>query len=501
MHGIMRYRGLIFFSASISILLSIWAALKAVVINPDAICYLQSAEGIPMGLHFVTHLCGQAKWPFYSALIYFFENFTKISMQNSAHFLNGCFSLISVVSFILITYCLNGTKRVLWLAAFVILLAHEFNSLRECIVRDHGFWAFYLLSILFLLLFFRENLWRYALAWSVSLLIATLFRIEGVIFLLFVPMATFFNSAKRISSFFKLHTLSLLLFFCLMVWLFLHPDKGVGELGRLGEVKNQFLVGFAEVAKQFSSKAEILNQQIFTPLSLKDSEIILGLIFIFWYLQSVISNISFIYAGLVVYAWIRKLLKDNQASLVLWSYIIVNVIVTGTFLVEHMFLAKRYLLALSLTLMVWIPLALDDFCKQYSRRKLPLLASIVLIIVFAVGGIFDFGYSKKYIRDAGEWLEFNLPQNATLYSNDNLVMYYSKRFGYDIFTKNIEFSQQNMLAADTMKQYDYLALRLNKNSSLDQPEFKNLGTPVQIFSNKRGDKVVIFKTNSERRML
>ena len=81
----------------------------------------------------------------------------------------------------------------MWFALGVILLSHQFNSVRQYIVRDHGFWAFYLVSLYFLLKYVEDVSWKNALAWSASLLMATLFRIEGAIFLLTLPCCVLFS--------------------------------------------------------------------------------------------------------------------------------------------------------------------------------------------------------------------------------------------------------------------------------------------------------------------
>src|SRR6185312_11171405 len=198
------------FAVLFSILLSGWAAIKTSVINPDAICYLYSAAAMSKGLVVATHLCAQAKWPFYSMLIFGLSRITDFSYLVAAYLLDGFFSLISVVTFIAIVSQLTLRTRVVALSAVVILLAHEFNSLRVEIVRDHGFWAFYLLSLFFLLQYFNaanitrrqktRNQWCYALLWSVSLVIAALFRIEGVVFLLLLPLLVFFEKKTKITT-------------------------------------------------------------------------------------------------------------------------------------------------------------------------------------------------------------------------------------------------------------------------------------------------------------
>src|SRR5579862_6023642 len=102
----------------LSIALSTWINLRETVINPDAICYVMAAQAYAkLHLNEVMHYCPQSKWPFYSIL------------------LDGLFTLISVVMFVKIIKALGGSSRVMWFALAVILLSHEFNSVRQYIVR------------------------------------------------------------------------------------------------------------------------------------------------------------------------------------------------------------------------------------------------------------------------------------------------------------------------------------------------------------------------------
>jgi len=195
-----RREGFIYVTAAVaSILLSLWIACRESVINPDAICYLLSAQAVgSTGIRGAMNLCGQASWPFYSALIYGFARISQFSYTASAYLLDGIFSCISVTAFILIVKELGATRRVMWLAALVILCSHEFISTREYIVRDHGFWAFYLVSLFFMLRYAQRPKWITALAWSASLLTATLFRIEGAFFLLALPFVSWFVSSNSL---------------------------------------------------------------------------------------------------------------------------------------------------------------------------------------------------------------------------------------------------------------------------------------------------------------
>src|SRR3990167_11313762 len=115
MHGVSQSRffhatnvwQIYFFASVCSILLSAWAAFKTDVINPDAICYLQSAQTLSQGLSSAIHVCGQAQWPFYSVLIFGIAHLTHFSYLAAAYSLDAFFSLISIIAFIAIVRLLT----------------------------------------------------------------------------------------------------------------------------------------------------------------------------------------------------------------------------------------------------------------------------------------------------------------------------------------------------------------------------------------------------------
>lgn len=499
-----------FFAAFASLLLSFWISYRETVINPDAVCYLLSAQSIgEVGIKGAMQLCGQAHWPFYSVLIYGFVRLTQLSYPISAYVLDGFFSLLSVLFFIQIVKELGGSLRIMWLSAIVILLSHEFNSVREYIIRDHGFWAFYLGSLLFLLRYFRSPSLKTGLAWSVSIMLATLFRIEGVIFLFALPLLSWFylrfSFWQRAKCFITLNLPTLIIGLMMGSWVLLHPHESLDKLGRLADLPNQLQHGFLIINERIQTTKAGLAQHVLTTDSARDAGVVLLVLLISWYIVSVISNLSWAYGLLVIYAWLRKINPFTSAAmLVLMGYLIVNVAVTFGFLAEYFFLSKRYLIALSLVLMLWVPFALDNLLLQWSnlRHRIFLIFVAFFIFLTSLGGIIDFGYSKTYIHDAGNWLAANVPANASLYVNDYQLMYYSQHFGRSIFAKNVDNMYANVIAHGHWKQYDYLALRLSKREKGAMAEVlaEINRVPLQVFKNKRGDQVVIYKVSIQEKV-
>jgi hypothetical protein len=201
----------------------------------------------------------------------------------------------------------------------------------------------------------------------------------------------------------------------------------------------------------------------------------------------------------VIYAWITKAVKfSRSAFLVVVGYFLVNLIVTFGFFAENHFLAKRYLIAFSLVLMLWVPFALEKlFGSQETKQRLTAFVAAFFIFISALGGIFHFGHSKNHIRQAGDWLAANVPLNATLYSNDYQVMYYSQHFGNEIFHKLSEYNDVNVIAHGRWKQYDYLALLMNKDDRTKWVMQEIRLMPMQVFVSANGEHVYIYKISHQ----
>jgi hypothetical protein len=487
-----------------SILLSVGIGYRESIINPDGICYLLSAQLIgTIPLKEVMHFCPQAQWPLYSMLIYGFAQISHLTFPVAASVLNSGFSLLSVLAFILIIKELGGTRQVLWLAALVILCDYQFNVLRDNIIRDHGFWGFYLSSIYFALKYFRDPKWITALAWNASLLIATLFRIEGAIFLLAVPFLSWFcweyNLKERATAFFRLNFLTLVICLPIAAWLLSHPQGTINKLGRVSEIVNQIQHGLFMLMDRYYTTKQALIHHVLPPDSTSDAGVILFAVWLTWYVFNVVVTLSLSYAVLLVYAWKSHVPSFSlRSSRIIWGYLAINFIITLAFLAEHLFVSKRYLVALTLVLMLWVPFALNDLIQKWSslRHRILLCIMIVMISIATLSGIVRFGYSKSYIRSAGNWIAANVPANAKLYTNDLQLMYYTQHFGTDIYKILPDYLKINTINHGQWEQYDFLALRLGNHKYRAQTallrEMRGL-TPVQVFSNSRGNRVAIYK--------
>jgi len=483
-------------AAIASILLSLWINTHTVLLNPDAICYLQSAETIhDQGLLAAISLCDQSQWPFYSLLIAGGVKVTTFSYEHTAIILNSLFSLLTVLIFIRIVSLFNDKKSICWFAALIILLFHKWNGIKSDIIRDHGYWFFYLLSVFFLLQYVQHKKWSNALMWSSSVMFAALFRVEGIIFLLLMPFFILLEKQQtdmaRLKDFLYLNSLFIITGLVLISIAVLHPHIYLGRLSELG-VHLHLSALQTTLIRPYVIAADWIGHVLFTR-DVHDRYLIYFFILMVWYVSIVIAALSLIYVALTLLAWQKKLLPPlKNARLVLWGHVFINVVITFIFLIEHQFISTRYVLGLALTFMLWIPFSLEYLLQQWPKKKWPLILSLFFIGLYGIAGIFHFTDSKQYIRDAGDWLNVHVPHTASLYSNDYQVMYYSHHFGNTIFVEQSRFSDLHVLQENKWKQYDYIALRLNDKTLSDAASVLNemKALPIIVFTGKHNKEQV-----------
>ena len=233
---------------------------------------------------------------------------------------------------------------------------------------------------------------------------------------------------ERIQSFFMLNALTIISVMVIAMWLLLHHEQSWNKLGRLVEIPEHLENGWIIMLNRFETMRNVLLTNVLTTSTSKEASLVIIISMLAWFLVRVMGNLSLGYAILVCYAWSEESIQRMTDRLVLFGYIFVNVCITLGFLAEHSFLSKRYLIAMTLVFMLFVPFALNDLItksrvtKKWNHR-FGLMILLFMILISSLGGVFHFGYSKSYIRQAGDWLAINIPQNASLYINDITLMY------------------------------------------------------------------------------
>lgn len=484
----------------LSVILSVWISGRELVINPDGICYLMSADALQVfSVSQVMHLCAQAGWPFYSWLIHAVMMVTGASSLVAANSLNALFDLITVLTFMKLIEFLGGSKRLLIFGAFIILFGHEFNSARQYIIRDHGYWAFYLLSVLFFVRTLTQFSYLNALAWCISLVFATLFRIEGAVFFILLPFAVFF--APRVDARFRLFLNLMLPCFmglaAAMLISLLYPNE-LMQSGRLHELAQYLLTSGSQMIAHFHDAKIALMTHVLPLEAARDAGTAWFFTLVFLYTTNILQNLSWVGAILLGYAWVSRAAtwQGNQRAAV-WAHVVINFIITSVFFAEHLFLSKRYLIAMTLTLFLWLPFALNQLAKTCLEKwqRFAYVFALFLIVLSSMGVILNRGPSKAYVREAGDWLAVNIPKEASLFVNDGQLMYYARHDGLDMFLKLHTMNDPSALSEGQWRHYEYIALRVRGDDTRWSAAAVAMNKePVRTYSGPHGDTILIYKT-------
>lgn len=500
LHFLAHHRQLVFAAALASLLLSLWALYLDPVINMDGILYVEAAGDFARGdwsAGFAVY-----KWPFYSLVIASVSFLTGIAEGHAAYLVNAGLYTLIVLGFIAFVRVLGGSGRVLWLAAAVVLLHPELNAFRSFVIRDIGYWACYLWSLVFYLAYVRSGRSRLLSSGVLLAICAFLFRVEGIVLLTILPACIYVsrtgagNRANTIVLLAALATVAAVA--AAPIWHYVSEVKvSMGALLEhpLHHIANSWLMLGAGTADRLAAL-----QRELPGVSSYATAVPIYLIIVLWMaLLESMKAVGVVFAGLVIYAFCKQRTYIPE-SLRSWWWLMIGIqaALILQFGITNLFLAKRYPVALALTLLPIVPFLLDDLWRRWESRgrknAWPTLIIAVLIGIQSLDGL-DIGTRKHYLKDAGLWLSSNAPPGSSIYSNDRILLYYAGVKGSGPGTGYSWQAAMQEVWSDNWRSYDYFALAMPRRRGQHEVLlFREINAePVMTFGNGRGDEVLIFK--------
>lgn len=508
-----------------SVIFSYIAIIQGSIVNEDAIVYFRAAEAFFLGDWHTAHSI--YAWPFYSLLMYLGHGVTGLSLEHVAYVLSSIFYVVILLSFSAIVKVLGFEKKLVWLTIPIILLFPALNDYRGYIVRDAGFYAFYVMSLYWMLVYLKQDKKRALFGWLLSLVIATLFRIEGAVYIASVPIVLLFcrNNWKQRLQDIVILGVPLFLVVSLAVGavaLYFGADFFEKNLWRLYELKSIFTEHIPQLPKLFIEKSAVIQSQILhASVTPQDSAIFLIIGLSGYYIAELFSTVNVIFIILIsagFLMWRRYSYNDTdmQGSKnlmhMVFGYAVIGFLITYTFTWLSFFVNARYLIPMCLPLLV---LAVPG--TQYFIAKLKMFNSsarigkhsfVLLLVVYLIcSGGMRFGHSRDYIYNAGQWVDSQFSgtngpnRHLRIYSNNRQLMYYSHLYSitspeWDQFTVPvIHYSALKLLQHAQLRNYDVLLVLVYRSDKpIVDAMLKNLPFhEIKKFSNNRGDAVVILQ--------
>ncbi len=357
-------------------------------ITDDSVLYFESARLIALGEWQAAFALWN--WPFYPLLIAQIHLLTDLSLLLSAQLLSIILFGLTVFSFTTLIHMAGGSRRALLFGALLLFGSpYIVGDILEMLLRDHGFWSFYLLSLIFIIRYFQHHLIRDAMLWQICIGLATLFRIEAINFLILLPalMVLFSVESRKKKLFNFLHCNSIfitLLIIAMLTWLIWPPALQNIDLGRLGEPIEVIVKIYDRFIATFEIKAAAIKTHVLPDFSLFYASAGLTLTLLLIILGKAISTTGWVSVLLLIIRGKHVLASLDQTvkqALIFASFVaILNMI---GIIATVWLLSGRYAIALALPLMVLAALCLADISRA-QHAKLSKFIVMTAVIVSSI---------------------------------------------------------------------------------------------------------------------
>jgi hypothetical protein len=202
---------------------------------------------------------------------------------------------------------------------------------------------------------------------------------------------------------------------------------------------------------------------------------------------------------LAIYAKLKMQIK--HMPILIWLSII-NIGYMSVFVTHWFFLSSRFAMPIALFMALPASFALARVFEKtdissWKTRSIKSM-SIFLLLFMLLDGLISTGDSKRYIRNAGYWLEQSLKPGETLLTNIFAVNHYANiRMGREDRARVLRFAKQldnNEITKNSINTADFIAIRTKHVApgAIDRISELLEQQPVKEFSQSSKEKIIIF---------
>jgi hypothetical protein len=402
-------------------------------INPDSVHYFESARLFAAGQW--KEAVQVWNWPLYPVLIAAVHKITSLGIQTSAQILNVLFFGLATFSFIQIIRLADG-RQLTMAAGALILFSSQYivGDVLEMLMRDEGFWAFYLTGLVFFIRFYQHLRLRDALLWQLCAITATLFRIEAITYLVLLPSLFLFSFnfsfKERMRCFLIAHALNIFLALCLILAIALHGDLSMKNFGRLQEVFTLNL--FDELTRELFSKAAIMSNEVLG--SYLEEFAVQGLLLTFLYVIFVksISTAGLVNVVMAIFTVRNRTSFVESKAYSALSYAALISLANMALIITKVFvLSSRYVIGLAFIVMIFASFQFAKILMSYahqpeksSKSKWLAIALVIFMLLGLVKNILPKSDGYNYMQDAVAWIKTNNQESKPVFTDESRITYY-----------------------------------------------------------------------------
>lgn len=477
-------------------------------INPDSVLYLEAAKLFAVG---------QWKagveifpWPFYSLWIAATHQLTGFSIHHAAQLLNVLFFAMATYAFTNIIQLCGGKQKELIAGGLIFLSAqYLIGGVLEMLMRDEGFWAFFLTSLVFFIRYHQQRLIKDALLWQVAIIFAVLFRVEAILYLMLLPLVLLLNTERSFVGNLKLtltaYSLQILVALGIVSALFIYQDFSTAMLGRLNEVFTPEIINL--FTKKIVAKSQIMSQGVLGKYLEEYAMPGLLITFVYVIIAKTIYATGWVTFGLSMMGIKHHgLLMDKKSSQVILASMLIALLNMALIITKVFVLSGRYVIAMSFMLMVFASfyfaqlLTKPEITSDKKSRWIVYLLLAVMILGF-IKNLLPKQPGYNYMQDAVAWLKDN--SNASLqhdvFYNEVRLRHYADAPFMGTWGDTLAHLSQAVMDK-SIQQYPYLMIAVSKRDLAtiktlfaQLPEYKE----INRFHDVQAKKLVLILKNNK----
>ncbi|MGZ8272064.1 MAG: hypothetical protein ACXWT5_12840, partial [Methylophilus sp.] len=372
----------------------------------------------------------------------------------------------------------GGHKATIACGAFLLLSSsYSVGDVLPMLLRDQGFWAMFLTSLVYFIQFCRYKKLSDALLWQVCAILAVLFRIEAITFLACLPFVLFqqqeFSAKQKITHFLKINFISLFVLIVIIGTLIIMPSVHLSDFGRLQEAVTIFPRMLTDIAQVFSAKANIMGEKVlghyFDDYGMMGVIVALAGILI----VKVIELISWPVVGIFALSHANRhnsvqTSPMQQDTRIVFRWTSALALLNACMIIASVFaLSNRYIIALGFILLIFAAFHLASLIeiirtKSMGKRwqKIIFFVLLALISFSAVKNLLPKQAGYTYEQDAIAYVKQLRVSNSKVFYVTPRSRYFAEApyagRGYDYWDYTLK-----AIADGSIYQYDYLVINLN----------------------------------------
>lgn len=432
-------------------------------INPDSVLYLEQAKRFVQGDF--AGMVALFNWPLYGICIGTVHQLTGFSLHLSAQCLNAIFFALATFSFLHLIKLLGGNTRTLFFATGLLFSSQYIvGDVLEMLMRDEGFWAFFLSALFFFVRFAIHKKASDALLWQVCSIVAMLFRLEAITYLLLLPLLYLLTLnttwRARLTGALQAYSLSIFSAVGILIFLAQHPETSMSHFGRLQEVFDAHF--YASLTEKLFTQADLMAKGVLGRYL--DEYAVQGILITFVF---VLISKSIIATGYIPSILAYFGIKDSNHAMtplgkrILYLLLLIGITTACLIIIKRFVLSKRYLVTLVWILLIFASFQMAKLSHQNNARSRFLVIVISLCMVLGlIKNVLPKRDGYNYEQTAVRWLAAKKPAQQTVFYNNSRLRYYANA-DFQAFGDFWEAFANKAKAQEALP-YAYLVVNISK---------------------------------------